>query len=52
MKIALFVHCFFPSICYGTETYTLRIAQNVVRICAGKWSWKGRIVRGNSWKPI
>jgi glycosyltransferase involved in cell wall biosynthesis len=27
MKIALFVHCFFPSHFYGTETYTLQLAQ-------------------------
>jgi glycosyltransferase involved in cell wall biosynthesis len=26
MKIALFVHCFFPSHFYGTETYTLQLA--------------------------
>ena len=29
MKIALFVHCFFPEHFYGTETYTLQIAQNL-----------------------
>jgi glycosyltransferase involved in cell wall biosynthesis len=29
MKIALFVHCFFPHHYYGTETYTLQIAQNL-----------------------
>jgi glycosyltransferase involved in cell wall biosynthesis len=27
MKIALFVHCFFPGHFYGTETYTLQVAQ-------------------------
>ncbi|MDE2240079.1 MAG: glycosyltransferase, partial [Rhodospirillales bacterium] len=27
MKIALFVHCFFPDHFFGTETYTLQIAQ-------------------------
>ncbi len=26
MKIALFVHCFFPTHFYGTETYTLQLA--------------------------
>ena len=26
MKVALFVHCFFPSHFYGTETYTLQLA--------------------------
>jgi glycosyltransferase involved in cell wall biosynthesis len=26
MKIALFVHCFFPDHFYGTETYTLQLA--------------------------
>ena len=26
MKIALFVHCFFPTHFYGTETYTLQVA--------------------------
>ncbi len=29
MKIALFVHCFFPSHFYGTETYTLELAKNL-----------------------
>jgi glycosyltransferase involved in cell wall biosynthesis len=29
MKVALFVHCFFPEHYYGTETYTLQIAQNL-----------------------
>lgn len=28
MKIAFFVHCFFPSHFYGTETYTLELAKN------------------------
>ena len=28
MKIALFVHCFFPHHYYGTETYTLELAKN------------------------
>lgn len=27
MKIALFVHCFFPDHFYGTETYTLQLAR-------------------------
>jgi glycosyltransferase involved in cell wall biosynthesis len=31
MKIALFVHCFFPSHFYGTETYTLELAKNYQR---------------------
>ncbi len=30
MKIALFVHCFFPDHFYGTETYTLELARNLV----------------------
>lgn len=29
MKVALFVHCFFPSHFYGTETYTLELARNL-----------------------
>lgn len=29
MKVALFIHCFFPEHFYGTETYTLQIAQNL-----------------------
>jgi glycosyltransferase involved in cell wall biosynthesis len=29
MKIALFVHCFFPDHFYGTETYTLEVAKNL-----------------------
>ncbi|MGR9087585.1 MAG: glycosyltransferase family 4 protein [Gammaproteobacteria bacterium] len=28
MKIALFVHCFFPEHFYGTETYTLELARH------------------------
>jgi len=28
MKIAFFVHCFFPDHFYGTETYTLELAKN------------------------
>jgi glycosyltransferase involved in cell wall biosynthesis len=27
MRVALFVHCFFPDHFYGTETYTLQLAQ-------------------------
>lgn len=30
MKIALFVHCFFPDHFYGTETYTLELALNLL----------------------
>ncbi|UUZ69980.1 glycosyltransferase family 4 protein [Polaromonas sp. P2-4] len=30
MKIALFVHCFFPDHFYGTETYTLELASNLI----------------------
>lgn len=30
MKIALFVHCFFPTHFYGTETYTLDLARNLI----------------------
>ena len=29
MKIALFVHCFFPDHYFGTETYTFEIAHNL-----------------------
>jgi glycosyltransferase involved in cell wall biosynthesis len=29
MKVALFVHCFFPDHFYGTETYTLQLAQDL-----------------------
>lgn len=29
MKIALFVHCFFPGHFYGTETYTLNLAERL-----------------------
>jgi glycosyltransferase involved in cell wall biosynthesis len=29
MKIAIFVHCFFPEHFYGTETYTLELARNL-----------------------
>ncbi|MFC5422558.1 MAG: glycosyl transferase [Stutzerimonas stutzeri] len=29
MKVALFVHCFFPEHFYGTETYTLGLAKNL-----------------------
>jgi glycosyltransferase involved in cell wall biosynthesis len=29
MKVAIFVHCFFPDHFYGTETYTLNIANNL-----------------------
>ncbi len=29
MRIALFVHCFFPDHFYGTETYTLELARNL-----------------------
>lgn len=29
MKIALFVHCFFPDHFYGTETYTLQVAKSL-----------------------
>lgn len=32
MKIAIFVHCFFPEHFYGTETYTLSIATNLLRL--------------------
>lgn len=32
MKIALFVHCFFPEHFYGTETYTLELARNFRRL--------------------
>lgn len=29
MRVALFVHCFFPEHFYGTETYTLELARNL-----------------------
>lgn len=29
MRIALFVHCFYPLHIYGTETYTLELARNL-----------------------
>ena len=29
MKVALFVHCFFPEHFYGTETYTYELARNL-----------------------
>ena len=32
MKVALFVHCFFPSHFYGTETYTLELARNLLAL--------------------
>ena len=31
MKVALFVHCFFPDHFYGTETYTRQVAQGLRR---------------------
>lgn len=30
MKIALYVHCFFPTHYHGTETYTLALAKNLL----------------------
>lgn len=30
MKVALYVHCFFPDHFYGTETYTLDLARNLL----------------------
>jgi len=30
VKVAFFVHCFFPDHFYGTETYTLSVAKNLV----------------------
>lgn len=32
MKIAIFVHCFYPNHIYGTEAYTLAIAQGLQRL--------------------
>lgn len=32
MKIALFVHCFFPGHFYGTETYTLELAKHYLSV--------------------
>ncbi|SDP78065.1 Glycosyltransferase Family 4 [Phyllobacterium sp. YR620] len=30
MRVVLFVHCFFPDHFYGTETYTLQLAKNLI----------------------
>jgi len=32
MKIAIFVHCFFPSHFYGTERYTFDLARNLLEL--------------------
>ena len=32
MRVALFVHCFFPAHFYGTETYTLHLARALQRL--------------------
>lgn len=32
MKVALVVHCFFPDHFYGTETYTLELANNLIAL--------------------
>lgn len=32
MKVALFVHCFFPEHFYGTETYTYELARNLLEL--------------------
>src|SRR5690348_8767328 len=32
MKIALYVHCFFPAHYHGTETYTLALAESLQRM--------------------
>ncbi len=32
MRVALFVHCFFPDHFYGTETYTLELARNLLAL--------------------
>ena len=32
MKVALFVHCFFPNHFYGTETHTLELARNLLAL--------------------
>lgn len=32
MKVALFVHCFYPRHFYGTESYTLELARNLFAI--------------------
>ena len=32
MKIAIFVHCFFPDHFYGTETYTLHVAKHLLEM--------------------
>lgn len=42
MKIALFVHCFFPDHFYGTETYTLELASHY-----RKWGHDVTVVSAN-----
>jgi len=32
LRISIFVHCFFPDHFYGTETYTLELAKNLMSI--------------------
>ncbi|ABB75689.1 Glycosyltransferase Family 4 [Nitrosospira multiformis ATCC 25196] len=32
MKVALYVHCFFPGHYHGTETYTLALAENLKKL--------------------
>lgn len=32
LKVAIFVHCFFPDHFYGTETYTLQLAKNLTTL--------------------
>lgn len=32
LRVALFVHCFFPDHFYGTETYTLELAKNLKQL--------------------
>ena len=32
MRVALFVHCFYPDHFYGTETYTLQVARQLQRM--------------------
>jgi glycosyltransferase involved in cell wall biosynthesis len=32
LKVALFVHCFYPAHIYGTETYTLQLARNLQQL--------------------
>ena len=32
MRVALYVHCFFPGHFHGTETYTLALAESLQKL--------------------